>query len=262
MTNPAFMRRFNNFRSRVRALTDALLCREVDGSLNTDGIQHLVNPDISEFDMQIVSRETCASCHLGMDNMGAHIFGWNDQGTYQRWPQELSQIGHAFGVSGNGPEDLMVSYMEHAPGFLECMAKKSWEDFTGQSWSVLMASEMQQLVADAGLGPRYLIQAVLSSPALVREKFGSDDTSGTSSDEAIDFIGQVNPILSASCSGSNCHGSDSVLGSRYQFVDHEAGFRGAPIERLEDGSMPPSSSGFTLGREERELLIRYLQNVQ
>jgi hypothetical protein len=254
-TAPAFMKRFNNFRSRVRALSDALLCRDIDGSLNTDGIQSLVNPHVTEFDRGIVTRTPCDSCHYAMDNMGALLFGWNDQGLYQRWPQQLSQVGHVFGVRGEGPQALMDGLIDRGPGFQECMARRVWEDFSGMSWGDLPAAERQEILALAGQSPRALIRGVAQSKALLAARQGSSDESTS---EANPDFAAIQPILQRSCAGSSCHSIGSTLGSRYEFIDSAGRFQQVPLARIQDGSMPPAQSGYPLSAEERDLLIRYL----
>jgi hypothetical protein len=209
VTAPAFMKRFNNFRSRVRAISEALLCRDIDSSLNADGIQTLVNPHVTEFDRGIVTRTPCDSCHYALDNMGALLFGWNDQGLYQRWPQQLSQVGHAFGVRGEGPQALIDGFIDRGPGFQNCMARRVWEDFSGMSWGDLPAAEQREILGLAAQSPRELIRGVAQSKALLAARQVS--TAEISSEDNPDFTA-IQPILQRSCAGSACHSIGTSLG--------------------------------------------------
>lgn len=255
-TTPAFMRRFNNPRSRIRALTDALLCHDVDGSLNTSNISTLVNPDTNALGQSIVTRPQCASCHYGMDNLASTLFGWNDQGTYERWPKQLSQTGHAFGQDIAGPAALMESYIDRGSGFSECMSKRAWEDFSGRPWSALSSEDQSAFLAAAGQSPYALLRGIFQSPALTSARGASAVISESSS---YSFSSDVNPILERSCSGSSCHDAASTLGVQYRFIGDEAAFRNVPLKRLQDGTMPPASSDKTLPDSERSILIQFLQ---
>jgi len=255
VTAPAFMHRYNNFRSRVRALSDALLCKDIDPSLNTDGITTLVNPDHSALDLSVAARSNCASCHYAMDNMGATLFGWNDLGIFTRWPSQLSQLGHVFGQQGTGPQFLMESIVQRGPGFGTCMAKKAWESFSGKSWEVLGDSERSQFQAAASGGPRDLLHAVFLSDAL---RGARNAAAPESSGSGLSFASDIDPILQASCALSGCHGYATPLGAAYQYVANEDRFRQVPIGRINDGTMPPPSSGLTISDENRQKLIDFL----
>jgi hypothetical protein len=257
VTTPAFMRRFNNPRSRIRALTDALLCHDVDGSLNTSGISTLVNPDTNALGQSIVTRSSCTTCHYGMDNLASTLFGWNDQGTYERWPKELSQAGHAFGSDITGPVALMESYIERAPGFTECMSKRAWEDFSGRPWSALSSEEQSAFLNAAAQSPYALLRGIFQSSALMSARGGAALSSESSGN--LNFASDINPILERSCAGASCHSVDSSLSAQYRFIGNEDSFKKAPIHRLQDGTMPPASSGLTLPDSERTILIQFLQ---
>lgn len=254
-TTPAFLKRYNNFRSRIRAITDSLLCKDIDPSLNTSGISTLVNPHHTALDQSIASRPQCASCHYAMDNLGATLFGWDDNAGYTRWPV-YSQQGHAFGQNGTGPKFLMESYVDRAPGFIDCMAKKAWESFAGRSWDALSPAEKHTLSQAAAGGPRDLIRTVLTSTSFVEG--GSSGSSGSGS-STLNFYADIEPILKASCANGGCHGPGSSLGQNYQFVGNEAKFKQAPLGRIQDGSMPPSSSGLQVTPAQRAILIKFLQ---
>ncbi len=255
-TTPAFMRRFNNPRSRIRALTDALLCHDVDGSLNTSNISTLVNPDTNALGQSIVTRPQCATCHFGMDNLASTLFGWNDQGTYERWPKQLSQAGHAFGQDITGPAALMESYIDRGTGFSECMSKRAWEDFSGRPWSALSSDDQSAFVAAAGQSPYALLRGIFLSSALINARGNSEQTAESSS---YSFSSDVNPILERSCSGSSCHDAASTLGAQYRFIGDEAAFKKVPLQRLQDGTMPPASSAKVLPDSERAILVQFLR---
>ncbi|HET9239050.1 MAG TPA: hypothetical protein VFO10_17460 [Oligoflexus sp.] len=256
-TTPAFMRRFNNPRSRIRALTDALLCHDVDSTLNTSGISTLVNPDTNALGQSIVTRPQCATCHYGMDNLASTLFGWNDQGTYERWPKHYSQAGHAFGQDITGPTALMESYIERGPGFAECMSKRAWEDFSGRPWSALSTEEQSAFLTAADQSPYALLRGIFQSQALISARGSSDSTIESSS--TYSFSSDINPILERSCSGSSCHDTNSTLSAQYRFIGDETAFRKVPILRVQDGSMPPASSNKTLPDSERSILVQFLK---
>lgn len=255
VTSPAFLRRFNNFRSRVRAITNALFCRDVDSSLNTSGIQTLVNPDHSALDFSLAERTPCQSCHLAMDNMGATLFNWNDEGTYTVWPQQKSQAGHVFGNTGSGPEFLMTTLIDNGPGFYQCMTQTAWENFSGKRWDTLSMDDQNRFLDAAHNGPRPLLQAIFRSDALLGARSPDDATEPS----ALSFQRDINPILKTKCSGAACHNRDSALGANYQFIDNPERFRAAPWTRMDDGSMPPAATGIELDDEQRQLLIQFVR---
>lgn len=246
-TAPAFLRRFNNFRSRIRALSERLLCKDVDGSLNTSGITTFVNPDLSAFDREHGTKEDCASCHFGMDNLGSTLLGWGPEGFYQTYPTTFSQLGHVFGVDGTGPRLLMNGFLEQ-PGFNECMAKTAWEDFSGIAWTALAEDERLALTSAAASGPRGAIRGVLESVGL-RDARKHVEALVTVAAPAITFA-QVAPLVERSCNGAECHGTT--------YVGNEAALKAAPATRVESGSMPPAGSGRTLSAEERGLIVRFM----
>ncbi len=165
VTSHAFLFRFNNFRSRVRALTEKLLCKDVDGTLNTSNLSEFINEDHDELTLSHSDELQCAECHYGMDNIGSALFGWDDGGFFSE--PERSQVGHVFGETGSGPSFVIEGYIERGGGFEACMARTAWEDFTGESWKVLDDATAAVLVKAAASGPRAAILAVLTSPALL-----------------------------------------------------------------------------------------------
>lgn len=259
VTAPAFLRRFNNFRSRVRALTERLLCKDIDGTLNTDGIQTFVNDDLSAFDKAHGTKESCATCHFGMDNLGSTLLGWSADGFFEAFPAVKSQEGHAFGVPGSGPRFLMESYVLRAAGFNECMAKRAFEDFSGISWAALAEADRTALTAAAADGPRATIRAVLTSKvvkeARLKKALAADGTVA----QAIVFDTDVAPILVRSCSGADCHDAGNARSAGSAYVGDGTLFKGAPAQRISSGSMPPAGSGKSLNDAERALLVRYIE---
>lgn len=252
-TSPAFMRRFNNGRSRIRALTDALLCHDVDGSLNTSGISTLVNTDGDDLGRSIVARPQCAVCHYGMDNLASTLFGWNDEGAFVRWPAQLSQAGHIFGQDGTGPAALMNGLIQRGPGFSTCMGKRAWEDISGRPWNALTSEEQADF--EAAATPYALLNGIFQSKALLNARGASSDSLAT---DTIAFS-EANPILQRSCSGASCHDADSSLGVPYRFIGDAEAFKKAPAGRLTDGTMPPASSGLTLPDSEKALLLQFIR---
>lgn len=257
VTSPAFLRRFNNFRSRIRAVTEQLLCQDIDASLNTSGISTFVNPDLSDFDRAHGTQSGCASCHYALDNFGSTLLGWSDGGFYEGWDPK-SQLGHVFGEDGTGPRFLMQGYIERATGFGECMAKRVFEGFTGGTFANLSADQRQDLVTLAKEGPRPLIRGLLTSPLMRQLREGGGHIVKKTVDVTYDFASDVAPILAKSCGGSECHAADNPRGSSSAYVDAEAAFRNAPADRLANGSMPPAGSGMSLTDEERNILLLFL----
>lgn len=266
-TMPGFMRQFNNMRSRVRALTERLLCEDVGPSQNTDGINTFVNPDLTDFDRSHGTQEGCAGCHYAMDNQGSMILGWDQLGTFQVfWDQtrnvvrSFNQLGHSFGLRSSGAQALMDSYLDHAPQFHACMAKRAWEEFSGQAWDGLEEPRRSALIEASRNGPRPLIRSVLESPEIrcPRSAASQGCQPISQSSPSVSFTSEIKPILDLSCSGSTCHSKESVLGSAYRFIDTEAAFRSINPARLLDGSMPPQGSGRVLSEAERTLLLNHL----
>lgn len=262
VTAPGFMAQFNNFRSRIRAVTERLLCKDVDGSLNTDGISNFLNQSLSDFDRSHGTKEGCAACHYPMDNLGSTLLNWDSNGFFQGW-KNLSQEGWSFGQIGIGPQFMMKGYLERAGGFEECVVRRVWEDFSGQPYDELLSENKAEFLALANEGPRALIYGVLSSQTLLdTRKVLDTDQTGNNDDVAevsISFTEQVQPILHASCSGSSCHSSGTGLGTRYNFFDTSGNiFKNVSISRLQDGTMPPANSGKSISDENMQILIQYI----
>lgn len=262
VTAPGFMRRFNNFRSRVRALTNNLLCKDIDGSLDTTAAaQGLVNPTLSDFDREHGTREACSSCHYPMDNFGSLILHWSDQGFFEAFKPSTSQAGWAFGEAGAGPQFLMRGYVERSGGvFQQCMARRAFEDFSGLLWDDLAAEEQSAFLALADAGPKSLLQGILASDVVLSArlpKAGTQDQDAS----ALDFARDVDPILQRSCAGAACHGEDSARGQQSIYVGNAALFNQIDQGRIESGSMPPAGSGVLLTPADKATLLRYLQQA-
>jgi hypothetical protein len=163
VTSIGFLQRFNNFRSRIRGLTEELLCRDVDPALNTSGIAEFLNPDLDELTLTHAADPSCANCHYPMDNLGSMLLGWDTDGNYEG---EMLQTGHAFGVDGTGPTFLVDSYIERGPGFAECMAKKAWSSFSGEAWTTLPKDEKDALAGLVSQGPRQLLETLFLSQSM------------------------------------------------------------------------------------------------
>ena len=259
VTSPGFMQQNNNFRSRIRALTESLLCKDIDSSLNTTNVAEFFNQDLSDFDKDHGTKADCSGCHYPMDNMGSTILGWNSAGFHETW-RNLAQNGWAFGEQGTGPHFLMKAFVERGDGFHDCVSQKLWEDFTGSPWADVPKTTKEQLVAEAQNGPRALVDAMLVPELLLPLRTGS---SGSDSSEGpstlLSFETDIAPILEQSCAGSGCHSADSSLGTRYQFNADANRFKQVPIGRIDDGSMPPANSGLSINQAEIDLLKRYIE---
>jgi hypothetical protein len=257
ITNLAFMQQYNNFRSRISKLTNALLCKDVDGTLNTDGTSTFYNPNFTAADIAHGEKEGCASCHYGMDNMGSTLFGWSTGGFFKYWESGFTELqkGHVFGQTGTGPEFLMRGFTERASGFHECMAKRFWEDLTGETWEELSTSIRSTFISSSSSGPRSLIQTVVNSDSFMNvRQFGAENVPETITETNISFV-SVNQILEESCSGSGCHSQGTNLGSRYEYINSESNFQQAPVNRVTDGSMP---IGKIISDQNRQVLVDYL----
>jgi hypothetical protein len=254
VTSPAFLRRYNNFRSRIRAITEQLLCQDIDGSLNTSGIDHFVNDDLSDFDKSHGEQESCATCHFALDNMGSTILNWGDGGGFMAW-WERSQAGHVFGNDGEGPRFLMQSFVQRGDPFTQCMAQKTWEGFSGAKWSDLSSAQKTTFLAAAEQGPRQVIRTVLTSDAMRGLRAANDTVVTKTVTVTYDFDDDVNPILERSCYGAGCHGAGGTGGT---YIGNEAAFKGADASRIQNGSMPPQGSGLSLTQAERDILVLYL----
>ena len=68
--------------------------------------------------------------------------------------------------TGEGPAFLMRDYIERAPEFMPCMAKRAWESFSGASWDDLSEEQQAAFTEEAKLGPRNLLQKVMLSPLM------------------------------------------------------------------------------------------------
>lgn len=163
VTSPMFLTRFNNFRSRIRALTGNLLCRDVTGESNVDQTTTFYNEDLDELTLSHADNAECSYCHYPMDNMGSTIMHWEEEGTVY---EELSTVGHVYGETGEGPAFLIRGYIERAPEFMPCMAKRAWESFSGTSWENLSEEQQAAFTEEAKLGPRNLLQKVMLSPLM------------------------------------------------------------------------------------------------
>ncbi len=261
VTAPVFMKRFNNFRSRIRALSENLLCQDIDGSLNTSGISTFVNPSLSAFDRTHGERGECASCHFSMDNFGSTLLGWDDQGHffgYNRWWQwqPPSQKGHVFGVDGEGPRFLMENLITGTPKFTPCMARQMWEDLTGSSFDALEPGEQTRLTQAAVHGPKPALQAVAQSEVFLDLRSRSL-TAASAPGQSYDYSKDVMPILEKGCSGTSCH-SDGNGRPSSVYLGQETRFKKAPVDRISNGSMPPPGSSLKISDGEREILVRFL----
>lgn len=258
-TSPGFLKQFNNFRSRTRAITERLLCRDIDPTLNTSGISSFVNPSLSAFDRAHGAQANCAGCHYAMDNIGSPLLGWDDNGFFQSW-NPPSTLGHAFGQDVTNPDSMLQAYVDHGPGFDECMAKTTWEGFSGMAWGALSEESKVDFTNTAANGPRELIRKILLSSEMQSMRVLKSSTTVTKVVQTrYDFARDINPVLLGSCAGSSCHSSGTSLGSAFGFVGNESRFRNTAVQRLLDGSMPPAGSGRAISDSDRQKLIQFRQ---
>ncbi|HYX32695.1 MAG TPA: hypothetical protein VE954_06245 [Oligoflexus sp.] len=251
-TAPGFLVQFNNFRSRIAGLTHSFLCQDMNPTLNTDGITTFVNPSLKPTDLAHGAKADCSSCHYALDNLGGAVMPWNDRGLYQ---PKISAEAHAFGQRGQGPEFLMQSFVERGPGFDDCMARRAWEDFSGQSWSQTPEPIQSKVRQWAVSGPRTLIQTLILSTELKTAL--AQGFEPPSPDLDAEAWAVMQPIAQRSCSGSSCHSvgtrqpayaevSNLWINDREKIKDR--------LQRTGTGQMPPQ--GRTLSLEDRQTLLR------
>jgi hypothetical protein len=168
VTSPGFLSSYNNFRSRVRGLTERLLCRDIDASLNTAGLTTFLNPDLTAADRAHGELAGCSGCHFGMDNFGSAFFNWNQSAQFESWTAPKSQKFSAFGQEGDNLAGLVSALIDKSPWFHECMAKRTWENLTGGSWELLDAESQSEFTGGARKGPRALVTGILESQKLIQ----------------------------------------------------------------------------------------------
>ncbi len=169
VTSPGFLDTYNTFRGRARILSLALLCHDVDYTLNVDDYEEFRNPDLTQADVDHGSIPECAVCHYGMDNQASMLFGYDrDARSHYYYDIFPSQVGHVFGEDAEGPAALVEAYVERGPGFDACMANTAWTSLTGLSWEGdLTEAERTVLTNLAEGGPRPLVEGILTSDRLL-----------------------------------------------------------------------------------------------
>ena len=266
VTSPGFLRRFNNFRSRTRAVVERLLCKDVDSSLNIDGTSTFYNPNFADGTAQPEGqavndhghKESCSTCHYSLDNFGSTLIMWADggEGSFGEWAWwQKSQMGHVLGQTGSGPRFLMQTMIENQQsGFYECMAKSAFEDFTGADWSGLDQAAKSSFISAARVGPKETIGKILKSKTVLDLRSHDQVIESQTVAIAYDFNTDINPIVSNKCGGSACHSSASSL---IQLEDNKNNFDGINKIRIENTSMPPPGSP-ALTADEKQILLQYL----
>lgn len=243
-TAPGFLVQYNNFRSRIAGLTRSFLCQDMNPTLNTDGIQTFVNPSLKPTDRAHGEKADCSSCHYALDNLGGAVMPWTDRGVYQ---PRISSRTHAFGETGEGPAFLMRSFVERGPGFEDCMARRAWEDFSGQSWAQTdeaIKSTVRNWVAE---GPGPLIHTLIASEEL-KQALAGNAGNGPTPDLSSEDWASMRPILQQSCSGASCHSTGSRQPayadvSRLWITDRDK--LKDRLQRTDSGQMPPRSRSLT-----------------
>jgi hypothetical protein len=266
VTSPAFLRRFNNMRSRIRAVVERMLCRDVDGSLNVDNTNTFYNDNFSASATQDIGiavnahghKDGCKDCHYSLDNYASTILTWADGGL-GNWGEyvwnEKTQVGHVLGQTGTGPRFLMNTMMENqAGGFYECMAKRAYEDFTGGNWASLSSADRTSFETSAQQGPKQTISAILTSDVVKNMRSNAPTVTSTTTTITYAFNNDIKPILEDKCGGSSCHSAD---GNQTKYNTSKAIFDTAPAIRISNGSMPPSGST-ALTEAEKDILLIYL----
>jgi hypothetical protein len=166
ITSPGFLVSYNNHRTRVRALTERLLCRDVDPALNTAGLTTFLNADLSAADKAHGNKQGCAECHYGLDNFASGFFNWSQSASFESWTKPKSQVFSIFGVQDENLGALADALIDKSPWFHECMAKRVWDNLSGGNWSLLQEASQKEFVTASKQGPRPLFEAILNSKAL------------------------------------------------------------------------------------------------
>ncbi|WP_141732778.1 hypothetical protein [Oligoflexus tunisiensis] len=252
-TAPGFLVQYNNFRSRIAGLTRSFLCQDVNPTLNTDGIQTFVNPSLKKVDRAHAEKADCSSCHYALDNLGGAVMPWTDRGVYQ---PKISNLAHAFGQEGQGPRFLMQSFVERGPGFEDCMARRAWEDFSGQRWNETPEPVRSTVRSWVASGPRALMHQLIVSTELYQAM--TQGTPGTQPDElsAADWE-VIRPIVQQSCSGTSCHSRGTRQPAYAELPSLWVTDRDKLVDRLQRtdaGQMPPRSR--PLSNEDRAILLQ------
>lgn len=162
VTAPVFLQRYNNFRSRIRAMTNDFLCQDVSSTLNTSGIQSLVNTtSLTPVDRAHATRAECSGCHYFMDNAGSLLLGWNDIALWQFW-QPWDMSGHLFGENGSGSAFFITQFLEQKRKEIgECLTRKTWHSISGgKSYSELAIEKKQQMQDKFKEGFKNFLQAM------------------------------------------------------------------------------------------------------
>lgn len=258
VTSPGFLLQRNNYRVRIRALAEKLLCQGIGPALNTGGIATFLNPDFKAVDLGHANQTDCSRCHYPMDNLGSLLFGWNTQGEWDPL-KSPSTIGHAFAQDGDGPRFLARAFVERGPGFVDCMARTAWEDFSGTKWDDLVETERQALLALAARGPKPLIQTMLTSTLLASLGIESEQAA-SDAPNAVPWL-SVSPLVKDACGGASCHSNGSF---NTTYVDNERNFRtnatriAGRITNDKGQQMPPKAAARQLTADERALLLKFL----
>ena len=256
ITSPGFLLEFNNYRSRIRWLSQTLLCQDVNPALNTDNYTNLVNKDLSAADKAHGLKPSCSGCHYPLDNMGSGLLRWNDQallGTVK----PKSDATYAFGKSGSGPAFLMTAFIERGPGFSTCMAKTAWESFSGIAWTNV-GSDLQKTFTDAAAsGPKALLSAIFGSDALKSARLGGSAQSQLASAPARRNFEGVKAILTNSCGGGDCHSKGAPHSAFTDSADTFAATADVIAARITvtgAGKMPPAPR--SLSDSDRDRILK------
>jgi hypothetical protein len=162
VTSPAFLKQYNSFRSRVRSLSQNLLCQDISPLLNTDSFESFVNTSLTPADVSHATKSGCAGCHYPMDNHASALLGWETEGFFEFWKATPSQMAHAFNETGDGPTFLINSYIDRAPWFSTCMASRAFQSFKGSEFSSLSEADKNSLLVPAKQGPKELLLALFA----------------------------------------------------------------------------------------------------
>ena len=80
---------------------------------------------------------------------------------------------------------------------------------------------------------------------------------------SVSYVNDISPIIEQSCSGTSCHSAATAIGSRYDFVSNEgSALKSASVSRINDGTMPPSSSGKSISADKRQLIIDFIGSAE
>lgn len=168
----AFLTTYNNYRSRYNRINFQFLCRKVDDVpvhpnflAFFDSTSSFYNPSLTSGDIDHAKRADCNRCHYPMDPQANAFAGWDARGAFV-----ASRSTKAVGRSGaqiNGIRDWVADILsQDRAAFQNCMAKRAFEFFSGESWEALPEATRRRYGEAASQGLKPLVQEIALSKEL------------------------------------------------------------------------------------------------